>query len=47
MDGVMDSKDMSLSKLWETVVTKEPGVLRSMDRSDPTTLLYIYVELLP
>jgi len=30
LDGVMDSKDMSLSKLWEIVVTEEPGVLQSM-----------------
>ena len=30
LDGVMDSKDMSLSKLWEMVVTEEPGVLQSM-----------------
>ena len=30
LDGVMDSKDMSLSKLWERVVTEEPGVLQSM-----------------
>ena len=30
LDGVMDSKDMSLSKLWDRVVTEEPGVLQSM-----------------
>ena len=33
LDGVMDSKDMSLSKLWETVLTEEPGVLRSRTRA--------------
>ena len=30
LDDVMDSKDMSLSKLWDRVVTEEPGVLQSM-----------------
>ena len=30
LDGVMDSKDMSVSRLWEIVVTEEPGVLQSM-----------------
>ena len=30
LDGVMNSKDMSVSRLWEIVVTEEPGVLQSM-----------------
>ena len=41
MDGITNSMDMSLSKLWELVMDRRPGVLQSMDlkESDRTEQL--------
>ena len=30
LDGIMDSIDMSVNKLWEIVKDRKPGVLQSM-----------------
>ena len=43
LDGITDSMDMSLSKLWELVMAGRPGMLQSMgSQSDTTEQLNTY-----
>ena len=37
LDGISDSVDMSLGKLWEMVKDKKPGVLQSLGRKELDT----------
>ena len=37
LDGITDSMDMSLSKLWELVMDRGPGVLQSMGCKESDT----------
>ena len=39
LDGITDSIDVSLSKLWEIMKDREPGVLQSMGVSKSRTQL--------
>ena len=37
LNGIIDSMDMSLSKLWELVMEGRPGVLQSVGRRESDT----------
>ena len=37
LDGITDSKDVSLSELWELVMDREPGVLQPMGHKESDT----------
>ena len=38
LDGITGSVDVGLSKLWEIVKAREPGMLQSMGSQSATTL---------
>ena len=42
LDGITDSMDMSLSKLWEVVKDREPGVLQSIRLKRPDAIILVF-----
>ena len=38
LDGIIDSVDVNLSKLWETVKDRKPGMLQSVEPKSQTRL---------